>query len=120
MGGMVGGGVQTPARPGLEMRQTPIPVPGPEDVLIRVKATSICGTDLHIYNWDPWAAGRIKPPVIVGHEFCGEVVERGSQVGTVSVGDFISAESHIVCGVCDLCRTGNGHICRNTKIIGVD
>ena len=111
---------KTRAGRGLEMRQTPIPAPGPDDVLIRVRATSICGTDLHIYNWDPWAAGRIKPPVIVGHELCGEVVERGSRVTTVAVGDFVSAESHIVCGVCDLCRTGDGHICRNTQIIGVD
>lgn len=105
---------------GLELRETNIPTIGPNDVLVKVKATSICGTDLHIYNWDPWAAGRIRPPMIVGHEFCGEVVERGAQVTTVNVGDFISAESHIVCGVCDLCRTGNGHICRNTRIIGVD
>jgi threonine 3-dehydrogenase len=112
--------VKCHAGKGLEMSEARIPAVGANDVLVKVKATSICGTDLHIYNWDPWAAGRIKPPVIVGHEFCGEVVERGSQVGTVNVGDFISAESHIVCGVCDLCRTGNGHICRNTKIIGVD
>ncbi|MBI1800166.1 MAG: alcohol dehydrogenase catalytic domain-containing protein, partial [Chloroflexi bacterium] len=94
---------------GFIMRETRIPEAGPRDVLVKVTATSICGTDLHIYNWDPWAQGRIKPPVIVGHEFCGEVVERGDQVTTVGVGDFISAESHIVCGVCDLCRTGNGH-----------
>src|ERR1700730_8225042 len=90
---------KTRAGKGLEMRQTPIPAVGPEDVLIKVKATSICGTDLHIYNWDPWAAGRRKPPVVVGHELCGEVVERGSRVTTVGVGDFVSAESHIVCGV---------------------
>jgi len=120
MGEMMRAVFKTRAGRGLEMRETPIPAPGPDDVLIRVKATSICGTDLHIYNWDPWAAGRIKPPVIVGHELCGEVVERGCRVTTVGVGDFVSAESHIVCGVCDLCRTGNGHICRNTQIIGVD
>ncbi len=111
---------KTHAGRGLEMRETPIPRAGPADVLIKVKATSICGTDLHIYNWDPWAAGRLHPPLIVGHELCGEVVEVGSQVTTHKPGDFVSAESHIVCGVCDLCRTGNGHICRNTKIIGVD
>lgn len=105
---------------GLELRETPIPTAGPQDVLIRVQATSICGTDLHIYNWDPWAAGRIKPPLIVGHEFCGTVVEVGDRVTTHHIGDFVSAESHIVCGACDLCRTGNGHICRNTRIIGVD
>jgi threonine 3-dehydrogenase len=111
---------KTQAGKGLEMRETAIPTIGAEDVLIKVKATSICGTDLHIYNWDPWAAGRIKPPLIVGHELCGEVVECGERVTTINVGDFVSAESHIVCGVCDLCRTGNGHICRNTQIIGVD
>jgi len=105
---------------GLELRETRIPEVGSNDVLIKVKATSICGTDLHIYNWDSWAASRIKPPIVVGHEFCGEVVETGAQVTTHKVGDFVSAESHIVCGVCDLCRTGNGHICRNTRIIGVD
>src|SRR5438105_13976970 len=109
--------VKCHAGKGLQMSEARVPAVGASDVLVKVTATSICGTDLHIYNWDPWAAGRIKPPVIVGHEFCGEVVERGSQVGTVSVGDFISAESHIVCGVCDLCRTGNGHICRSAKII---
>jgi threonine 3-dehydrogenase len=105
---------------GLKLQTTNIPHIGPFDVLIKIKATSICGTDVHIFNWDPWAQGRIKPPLIVGHELCGEVVERGAQVTTVAVGDFVSAESHIVCGVCDLCRTGHGHICRHTQIIGVD
>ncbi len=105
---------------GFEICEARIPEVGPLDVRVKVTATSICGTDLHIYNWDPWAQGRIKPPLIVGHEFCGEIIERGSQVTTVAVGDFISAESHIVCGVCDLCRTGNEHVCRNTQIIGVD
>src|SRR5512143_2063927 len=105
---------------GLTLTTKEVPPVGPNDVLIKVRATSICGTDLHIYNWDPWAAGRLRPPLIVGHEFCGDVVEVGSLVTTHKPGDFVSAESHIVCGVCDLCRTGNGHICRNTKIIGVD
>jgi threonine 3-dehydrogenase len=81
---------------------------------------SICGTDLHIYHWDHWSAGRIKPPIIAGHEFCGDVVALGHEVTSVKIGDYVSAESHIVCGVCDLCRTGNGHICPNTRIIGVD
>ncbi|HZQ06469.1 MAG TPA: L-threonine 3-dehydrogenase, partial [Anaerolineae bacterium] len=112
--------VKTHAGPGFEMRAVPIPQIGATDILIRTRATSICGTDVHIYNWDPWAANRIKPPVIIGHEFCGDVVEIGSQVNDVAVGDFISAESHIVDNTCDLCRTGMAHICRNTQIIGVD
>lgn len=112
--------VKTHAGPGFELCQVPIPQIGQHDILIRTRATSICGTDVHIYNWDAWAANRIKPPVILGHEFCGDVVEIGSQVTSVAVGDFISAESHIVDHTCDLCRTGMAHICRNTQIIGVD
>lgn len=106
--------------PGLELRQVPIPQLGLNDVLIKTRAASICGTDLHIFNWDPWAAGRLKPPLVVGHEFCGDVVAIGDEVTTVKVGDFVSAESHIVDNTCDLCLTGNGHICRDTRIIGVD
>jgi threonine 3-dehydrogenase len=105
---------------GLEMTERPIPRLGPDDVMIRVKAASICGTDLHIYRWDPWSQNRIRPPLIVGHEFCGEVVDRGKAVHTVNIGDFVSAESHVVDNTCFYCRTGQGHICRNTKIIGVD
>jgi threonine 3-dehydrogenase len=112
--------VKPQAAPGLELEPVPIPTVGPHDVLVKVKATSICGTDLHIYRWDPWAQGRLKPPLIVGHEFCGEVVEKGSEVTDVKVGDLISAESHVTCGTCDMCRTGHGHLCRNTKILGVD
>lgn len=112
--------VKTKSGPGFELCQVPIPRISPKDILIRTRATSICGTDIHIYNWDPWAANRIKPPVIIGHEFCGDVVEIGAQVNDVRVGDFISAESHIVDHTCDLCRTGMAHICRNTQIIGVD
>ncbi len=113
--------VKTHAGPGFfELCEVPIPQIRATDILIRTRATSICGTDVHIYNWNPWAANRIKPPVIIGHEFCGDVVEIGSQVNDVQVGDFISAESHIVDHTCDLCRTGMAHICRNTQIIGVD
>jgi threonine 3-dehydrogenase len=108
------------AAPGLELERVPIPSVGPHDVLVKVKATSICGTDLHIFRWDPWAQGRLKPPLIVGHEFCGEVVETGTEVADVKIGDLISAESHVTCGTCDMCRTGHGHLCRNTKILGVD
>ena len=105
--------------PGLEMALVDIPRIGSHDALIQVKATSICGTDLHIFKWDPWARAHINPPIVVGHEFCGEVVEVGSEVTQVKVGDFVSAESHITCQTCAQCRTGNGHICKNTRIIGV-
>ena len=98
----------------------PIPQIGPDDVLVRVRAASICGTDLHIYKWDAWAAGRVKPPIIMGHEICGEVAERGINVKALKIGDFVSLESHIVCNTCRYCRTGNGHICENTRLIGVD
>lgn len=112
--------VKTRPGAGMELREMPIPEFGSRDVLIKVRATSICGTDLHILHWNAWAAERIKPPIIVGHEFCGDIVQVGKDVTQVKVGDFVSAESHIVDGTCDLCRTGNGHICRNTRIIGVD
>ncbi|MCD6290659.1 MAG: L-threonine 3-dehydrogenase [Anaerolineae bacterium] len=106
--------------PGFEMTLVDIPHPGPRDVLIQIKAMSICGTDLHIYAWDPWARERIRPPIIVGHEFCGTVVERGADVTEVEVGAYVSAESHITCGQCRQCRTGRRHLCQNTQIIGVD
>ncbi|HET7010230.1 MAG TPA: L-threonine 3-dehydrogenase [Anaerolineales bacterium] len=112
--------VKAHAAAGLEVRQVPIPEMGPNDVLVRVRAASICGTDLHIYRWDPWAAGRVRPPVIVGHEVCGEVVDRGAMVSTPAPGDFVSLESHVVCNTCAFCRTGQGHICENTRLIGVD
>ncbi len=106
--------------PGLELMEVDVPPIGPSDVLIRVQAASICGTDLHIYRWDPWAESRINPPLIVGHEFCGTVVAKGSEVHHLEVGAYVSAESHIVCGTCAYCRTGRGHLCPNTQIIGVD
>lgn len=106
--------------PGFEICHVPVPNFGPSDVLVKTRAVSICGTDLHIFNWDQWSANRIKPPIIVGHELCGDIVAVGKQVSSVRVGDFVSAESHIVDHVCDLCRTGNAHICRNVEIIGVD
>jgi threonine 3-dehydrogenase len=114
--------VKKEAGPGMTLTERPVPTPGPRDVLIRVQATSICGTDVHIYNWDPWSQGRIRPPVIVGHEFAGEIVERGSAVrdDEPQVGDCVSAESHIVCGICQQCRLGKAHVCQNTRIIGVD
>jgi threonine 3-dehydrogenase len=112
--------VKPEAAPGAEIRKVAIPAYGPNDVLVKVKVASICGTDLHIYEWDRWAQGRIHPPLIPGHEFCGEVVAYGDEVTSVKEGDFVSAEMHVACGKCLLCRTGEGHICQNVKIIGVD
>ncbi len=106
--------------PGLQVAQVPIPTPKPDEVLVKVRAASICGTDLHIYKWDPWAASRVHPPVVVGHEVCGEVVERGSMVTSPQIGDFVSLESHVICNTCPYCRTGMGHLCANTRLIGVD
>ena len=105
---------------GLDIREVPRPRIGPTDVLVRVRAAGICGTDAHIYAWNSWAQGRLKPPLIVGHEFAGEVVEIGSEVTGYAAGDVVSAEGHINCGHCLLCRTGQGHICRDVSIIGVD
>ncbi len=92
----------------------------PNEVLVKVEATSICGTDVHIFGWDQWSQQRIKPPMIFGHEFGGTVVEVGEQVGSINVGDHVSAETHIPCGFCYQCRTGNMHICSNLSILGVD
>jgi len=112
--------VKPKAAPGAEIRDVPVPSFGPRDVLVKVKVASVCGTDLHIYNWDRWAAGRIHPPLIPGHEFCGNVAAVGDEVTTVKEGDFLSAEMHVNCGKCLQCRTGDAHICQNVKIIGVD
>ncbi|OIK13212.1 L-threonine 3-dehydrogenase [Bacillus sp. MUM 13] len=105
---------------GAELRIVDIPSINETEVLIKVKATSICGTDVHIYSWDAWSQGRVNPPYVFGHEFSGEVVEIGDKVTSVKIGDYVSAETHIVCGTCPQCLTGQGHICKNTKIIGVD
>jgi threonine 3-dehydrogenase len=112
--------VKPEAKPGIEIRDVPLPKVGRTDVLVKVKVASICGTDLHIYNWDRWAQGRIHPPLIPGHEFCGEVVAYGDEVTSVKEGDFVSAEMHVACGKCLQCRTGEAHICQFVKIIGVD
>jgi threonine 3-dehydrogenase len=112
--------VKPEAAPGAEIREVRVPEYGPNDVLVKVKVASICGTDLHIYNWDRWAQKRIHPPLIPGHEFCGEVAAYGKEVSSVKEGDFVSAEMHVACGKCLQCRTGEAHICQNVKIIGVD
>src|SRR5438270_10972811 len=112
--------VKPKAAPGTEIREVKIPGCGRSDVLVKVHVASICGTDLHIYEWDRWAQNRIHPPLIPGHEFCGEVVAYGDEVTSVKEGDFVSAEMHVACGKCLQCRTGEAHICQNVKIIGVD
>jgi threonine 3-dehydrogenase len=106
--------------PGLTLTDRPEPVPGPNDVKIRVARTGICGTDLHIEAWDSWAAGAINAPLVPGHEFSGHVVEVGDAVSTVAVGDLVSGEGHVVCGHCRNCRAGRRHLCIHTSSVGVD
>ena len=108
------------AAPGLRLEEVPIPAPRAREVLVQVEAASICGTDLHIFQWDAWAQHRITPPLTLGHEFAGTVVEVGSDVRSASIGDYVSAESHVTCGLCFNCRTGRAHMCEHTKILGVD
>jgi threonine 3-dehydrogenase len=108
------------AGPGAQLQQIPVPVIGPREVLVEVKATSVCGTDYHIYSWDPWAAGRVKPPLTTGHEMAGEVVAIGAEVLACKVGDYVSAETHIVCNKCPRCHVGEYHLCEKTRILGVD
>src|SRR6202140_2809299 len=112
--------VKPEAAPGAEIREVTVPRYGRNDVLVKVKVASICGTDLHIYEWDRWAQGLVHPPLIPGPEFCGEVVAFGDEVTNVKEGDFVSAEMHVACGKCLQCRTGEAHICQNVEIIGVD
>jgi threonine 3-dehydrogenase len=106
--------------PGAEIREVPVPACGPGELLLRVLRAGVCGTDLHIFEWDRWSQGRLKPPVTLGHEFVGEVLETGAGVTEFRVGERVSCESHIICGHCTACRTGNGHVCENTRILGVD
>lgn len=105
---------------GAALVELPVPEPGPGEVLIKVKTTAICGTDHHIYIWNEWAQNRIKPPLVMGHELAGEIVELGPGVKNAKVGDYVSAESHIVCGHCVQCLLGEEHVCQNTSILGVD
>jgi threonine 3-dehydrogenase len=115
--------VKESAGPGIVLRQVPIPPCGPSEALIQVHHAGVCGTDLHIWEWDSWASQRLKPPVIVGHEFAGEISQLGAEAGAdglLAVGDLVTAEGHVVCGHCLQCRLGDGHLCRRTRIIGVD
>jgi len=106
--------------PGLTLCEVPVPACGPTEVLVQVEAASLCGTDLHIHQWDDWSQHRIHPPLTLGHEFAGTVVEVGRDVRSVRAGDYVSAESHVTCGMCFRCRTGQAHMCEQTRILGVD
>jgi len=112
--------VKAAGEPGLVMKEVEIPVPGPEDVLIRVLRTSICGTDVHIDLWDTWARSTIVPPLVIGHEFVGEVVETGAHVTALQPGELVSGEGHLVCGKCRNCLGGRMHLCPHTRGVGVN
>ncbi len=112
--------VKARAEPGIWLEDIAKPKIGHNDVLIRIRKTAICGTDLHIYNWNEWAQHTIPVPMAVGHEFVGEIDEIGSEVTGVAIGDRVSGEGHITCGYCRNCRAGRRHLCRNTKGVGVN
>jgi threonine 3-dehydrogenase len=112
--------VKKKAEPGLWLEEVPVPTIGVNDVLIRVWRTGICGTDVHIYKWDEWAQKTIPVPMVVGHEFVGEIVEVGSNVTDFFPGEIVSAEGHVVCGRCRNCLAGRRHLCKDTKGIGVN
>jgi threonine 3-dehydrogenase len=105
---------------GIWMEEVPVPEPGPNDVLIKVQKSAICGTDVHIYNWDEWAAHTIPVPMVTGHEFMGEIADTGSSATRYRKGMRVSGEGHIVCGKCRNCRAGRGQLCRNTLGVGVN
>ena len=111
--------VKAKAEPGIWMEEVPVPVIGPNEVLIKVRRSAICGTDIHIFNWDQWAARTVPVPMVVGHEFVGEVAALGASVTGYRIGQRVSGEGHIVCGQCRNCRAGRGHLCRNTLGVGV-
>jgi threonine 3-dehydrogenase len=106
--------------PGADVESIPVPTFGANDVLVRVRNASICGTDLHIYEWNPWSAARIRPPMTFGHEFCGTVENIGNEVTGIAPGDFVTAEMHVACGRCRQCRLGQSHVCQNLSILGID
>ena len=112
--------VKATAGPGIEIREVPVPTCGAGELLIKVLRAGVCGTDLHIHSWDRWSQGRIRPPVTLGHEFVGEVIDRAPDVKQPEIGDRVAFESHIVDHTCIACRTGKGHVCENTRILGVD
>jgi threonine 3-dehydrogenase len=108
------------AEPGIWMTDAPKPEVGHNDLLIKIRKTAICGTDVHIYKWDEWAKNTIPTPMVVGHEYVGEVVDMGQEVRGFKVGDRVSGEGHITCGHCRNCRAGRVHLCRNTTGVGVN
>jgi threonine 3-dehydrogenase len=112
--------VKAKAAPGIALLDVEEPTVGPNDVLIRVHRTALCGTDLHIFHWDAWAQKTIPVPMTVGHEYCGEIVAIGSEVNGYQVGDRVAGEGHITCGYCRNCRAGRRHLCRNTIGVGVN
>ncbi len=112
--------VKTGPGPGLELVQVPRPEPGDHDVLIRIHKTAICGTDVHIWNWDAWSQKHVQPPRVIGHEYVGEIAAMGSHVESFRIGQTVSGEGHIVCGHCRNCRAGNAQWCHNTKGVGVN
>lgn len=105
---------------GLTLKRVPVPQPGIGEVQIKIHKTAICGTDVHIYNWDPWSQQHIRPPMVIGHEYVGEITALGPGVSDYSIGDIVSSEGHIVCGHCRNCRAGNGQWCKFTRSVGVD
>jgi threonine 3-dehydrogenase len=106
--------------PGIWLTDNPVPEMGPNDLMIKIRKTAICGTDMHIFNWDEWSQQTIPVPMIVGHEYVGEVVEIGQEVAGFTIGDRVSGEGHITCGHCRNCRAGRRHLCRNTTGVGVN
>ena len=112
--------VKAKAEKGIWLQDTPKPEVGHNDLLIKIRKTAICGTDMHIYNWDEWSQNTIPVPMVVGHEYVGEVVGMGEEVKGFNVGDRVSGEGHITCGHCRNCRAGRRHLCRNTEGVGVN
>ncbi|MCZ8510968.1 L-threonine 3-dehydrogenase [Paenibacillus filicis] len=119
MGACMVGLVKEHRGPGAILKEIPVPTCGPDEVLVRIKATSLCGTDLHIYNWDKWAKKTVVTPIVFGHEFAGIVEAIGDRVTGVQLGEHVSAEGHIACGTCKACRTGNAHVCPHSKSFGI-
>jgi len=112
--------VKARAEEGLWMERVPVPEPGPDEVLIKVRKSAICGTDVHIWKWDEWSSKTVPVPMVVGHEFCGQIVDCGKAVTKFRIGQRVSGEGHVVCGTCRNCRAGRGHLCRNTTGVGIN
>ena len=112
--------VKPAAGPGLELRQVPVPTPGPGEVLIKIRKTAICGSDVHIYHWNSWAQQHVKPGMVTGHEYVGEIAVLGEGVNGLTVGQRVSGEGHITCGHCRNCRNGDIQWCKDTFGVGVD